>query len=170
MWTGSAQEYHWLVTSDPILGAMDLLIEHHMKDILHVTAFDSGPLVVSHEEKSVGWVQRGLVAVSPPIGENIVIPYDQYDEWYFSKTELAFPGEFEQFVNYGAFNLASPKELTKHDDPSWERGRCDYLYPLQERFWAQITAIKPESYLSSGDLDIYVSRNEQLINSIHQCA
>jgi len=170
MWTGLTQEYHWLVTSDTILGARDSFIKHHCGDLLYVTSFDSGPLLINDDEKRLGWIQRGPIAVSPPISENIEIPHDQYDEWYFSKSELTFPTEIELFVNYGAFNLASPDQLTRDDDPSWERGRCDYLYPLQENFWAQIATIQPESYIATGDLDIYVSRNEHLISSIRRRA
>ena len=58
--------------------------------------------------------------MSPAISEDLDVPYEQYNEWYFSRFELTFPAECEQFVNYGSFNLAKPEELTRDDDPSWE--------------------------------------------------
>ena len=122
------------------------------------------------EEQDLGWQQESSVSLSPRLHNELAIPHDQYDEYYVSRTKLEFPSNLEVFVNYGAFTLEHPDALTKNDDPTYEKKRFDFLYPLQERFWQQLTMIDPESYIAIGDRDIFVSKNESFINAIHRCA
>ena len=108
--------------------------------------------------------------ISPPLSNHVEIPHDQFDEWYVSTSQLSFPDDLEVFVNYGGFTLVSPEELTKDDDPAWERGRYDYLYLMQDRFWKQLSVINPSTYVSSGDLYIVVSKSKALISDIENSA
>ena len=170
MHIGKKQNYHWLVASEEIRGAIDLVIEHHQQQYLHITSFDSGPLKLTREELELGWNQESSVSLSPRLHNELAIPHDQYDEYYLSRDKLEFPSNLEVFVNYGAFTLAHPDELTKNDDPTWERKRFDFLYPFQDRFWQQLNIIEPESYVAIGDHDIFVSKNESFIKAIHRCA
>ena len=172
MWTGKSNNYYWKV-SESSYGFSNLLetvLKFHTGKCLHITSFDSGPITPNEEEVELGWHMHNDVMVSPPLCKDMLVPYEQYDEWYISDPELIYPAEFEIFVNYGGFHLASPEELTKDDDPTWERGRMDFLYPLQEMFWAQLNELDPESYISIGDNDIVVSKNEQFIDNVAEHA
>ena len=166
MKTGRNNNYIWAVSDDPILYLHDTIVEYHEGKILYITSFDSGPLRLTEEEQDRGWIQYGDIAINPLIKKGIQIPHDDYDEWYISDVELKFPDEFEAFVNYGAFRLQDPAELTKDDDPSWERGRFDFLYPLQEKFWALIESVQPQSYIAIGGREILVSTNEEFIEAL----
>ena len=172
MWKGKTNNYYWKV-SESSYGFSNLLeavLKFHAGKCLHITSFDSGPITPNEEEDKLGWHLQNEVMVSPPLHKGMLGPYEQYDEWYISDSELIFTDEFEIFVNYGGFNLVSPKDITKDDDPTWERGRMDFLYPLQERFWAQLNELDPESYIAIGDNDIVVSKNEQFINHVTEHA
>jgi hypothetical protein len=104
--------------------------------------------------------------VSPPLDAALVIPYDQYDEWYLLD-EPPHPGwEPEVFVNYGGFTLLPIEEIYKTFDPTCERGGLDYLVPIQERFWAQIERVDPVSYIATGDLDVVVSKRREFIEHL----
>lgn len=168
MWKGKTENYNWVVSINGFTNLLESLLKTHANQLLHITAFDSGPISPMEEEIQLDWYVKGEVMISPPLNKTISVPYEQYDEWYISHSELNFPNELEIFVNYGGFNLASPDELTKDDDPTWERGRCDFLYPLQEKFWYQLKQVNPETYVAIGDHDIIVSKNENFINKIEE--
>jgi hypothetical protein len=170
MWLGKFENYYWFVSASAVWTLADLIKKHHANEILHITAFDSGPIAPNKEEIESGWSKDGKIMISPPLSSRIEIPHEQFDEWYVSTSKLSFPSELEIFVNYGGFTLASPEELTKDDDPTWERGRYDYLYPMHDRFWKQLSIINPSTYVSSGDLDIVVSKNKELINEVENNA
>jgi len=172
MWTGKSNNYYWKVSESSY--GFSNLVETVLKVLsgkfLHITSFDSGPITPNEEEIKLGWRMQNDVMVSPPLCEGLLVPHEQYDEWYISNSEIIFHAEFEIFVNYGGFHLASPKDLTKDDDPTWERGRMDFLCPLQERFWTQLNELDPETYISIGDNDIVVSKNEKFINHVSEHA
>jgi hypothetical protein len=105
----------------------------------------------------MGWAGRGAVAVSPPLGEAVEIPHDQYDEWYVLSDPAAVNGA-EVFVNYGGFSLAAPAA-----SPDW-------LAPIRERFWAQLGRVRPESFVAMGDNDVIVSRNSRFIQAVRAAA
>ena len=167
---GKTENYYWLVSSEEIRGAIDIVVEQRQHQYLHITSFDSGPLTLTQEEQESGWSQENEVSLSPRLNSKTAVPHDQYDEYYLSSTKLRFPSNLEVFVNYGAFTLEHPDELTKDDDPTWERNRCDFLYPFQERFWQQLSIIDPQSYVAMGDHDIFVSKNESFIMAVHRSA
>ncbi|MEM9502866.1 MAG: hypothetical protein AAGA01_02800 [Cyanobacteria bacterium P01_E01_bin.43] len=170
MWLGQKENYHWLVSENPISNLLESVVEHHREMLLHVTSFDSGPLILTEREKELGWSRSGFVSISPPLESGLSIPHDQYDEWYLSTAPLEFPSSFEAFVNFCAFTLVHPSEITKNDALPWERVRMDFLPPLQEKFWKQLLTIQPETYIGMGEQDIFVSQDEAFIKLMRQRA
>ena len=122
---------------------------------MYLATFDSGPLVPSEEELNQGWSTDGAIMFSPPLGNEVGIPYEQYDEWYLSKTKLSFPNGFDRFVNYSGFNLSPESEFNPE---------------ILELFWKQLVNINPDTYVAIGDNDIVVSKNETLIEYISKNA
>ena len=155
---GEKNNYYWLVTNLEIVNLDKLIIEFHNKYILHLATFDSGSLTPNDEEMSQGWSSDGEIMFSPPLIDSVVIPYDQYDEWYLSKSSLNFPEKFDRFVNYNGFTLVE-KETA---DSTWETR----MKSLQNKFWEQLLLINPETLVLSGDNSIIVSKNKKLIEYI----
>jgi len=153
--TGISHNYYWLVSRNELPDIDKLTINHHKNYILHLATFDSGPLAPSDEEINQGWSADGEIMFSPPLTNKVVIPYEQYDEWYLSNTKLSFPNGFDRFVNYSGFNLSAESGFNPE---------------LQAQFWEQLVKINPETYVAIGDNDIVVSKNEALIKYISKNA
>ncbi|MBC7857038.1 MAG: hypothetical protein IAF94_26710 [Pirellulaceae bacterium] len=51
-------------------------------------------------------------------------------------------------------------------DPTWERSGLDWLYPIQERFWAQVNKLSPLSYIAIGDNEVVVTRNKSFAKTV----
>ncbi|MCV6639098.1 hypothetical protein [Candidatus Albibeggiatoa sp. nov. NOAA] len=152
---GKYQDYYWLVSSNTLWNIAEITTRFHCGLTLGVTCFDSGALIPTEAEIKQGWHVKNAIMLSPPLTHDLVIPCDQYDEWYISGNLSISLENIEIFVNYGGFSLEPAKEST-----------C--LKTLQNRFWNQINIIKPETYVATGDNDIVVSRNAAYINAIKQ--
>ncbi len=163
---GIHKHYHWLEIDEPVLGFVEEVLNANSGNYLYITAFDSGSLAPSEEEKKKGWGSQGKVMISPRLGKNTEVPYDNFDEWYFFPILVNFPEEQEVFVNYGRFSLVPVEEQLKGFDPTWERDSLDWLRALQDQFWEQIMRLEPETYVSMGDRDIVVSKNLSLLERI----
>lgn len=164
--SGRHGHFHWLVAPSSLPSLGETAVRFHLGLRLCITAFDSGAILPSPEEQAAGWVARGSVMISPPLAEGLDIPYDQYDEWYLLDEPLPPEWEPEVFVNYGGFTLVPVEEIYKTFDPTWERGGLDYLVPIQERFWAQMDRVDPESFIAMGDLDVVVSKRREFIEHL----
>ena len=158
--SGHNGEYKWIAVPFEITSLRELTISSHIGARLVITAFDSGPLQPSAEELEAGWSMDEGIMISPPLRNTLVVPCEQYDEWYiFAETPRDFrPAEI--FVNYGCFTLAPPQELLKTYDATWDRHGVDWLVPLQESFWQIIDRYRPVSYIGRGDNDVIATRNE----------
>jgi hypothetical protein len=150
---GSQQSYEWLVTDqqfDLLRVCPDIVLGKYIA----ITSFDSGPLVLTDEEKAAGWKSQGNVAYSPEIRGPQSVPRDQYDEWYIFSSPIELgasriganifevpqeQGHVSVFVNYG-FALHPP-----------ERAH------LANLFWSQIARIHPEAYVADNDYLTFVS-------------
>lgn len=166
---GKHGDYHWLVTNDRFWSIDQLVVQFHLGQRLCIAAFDAGPLVPTHEELAQGWTTQRLVAISPPIYELLDMPYDNHDEWYVMSQPNFADVPLETFVQHGAFTLQSPEEIYSTYDATWEKGGFDWLTPVQERFWAQLHRIQPESYLSLGDNEVIVTRNHAFLPKCPVC-
>ena len=151
MKTGKEQNYHWILSGDEISDLDKIIIEFHKNYILHLTTFDSGPLYPDNEEIRAGWTSDGEIMISPSISKNLIIPLGVFSEWYLSENKLIFPENFERFVNYSGFNLS----------PEFE-----HTLKIRTKFWEQLIRINPETFVSIGDNEIVVSKNEKLIKYI----
>ena len=159
---GAQGIYEWLVT-DEQFDLLQICPEVVLGKYVAITSFDSGPLVLSDEEKMAGWASRSNIAYSPKIQEVAILPRDTYDEWYIfgSPVDLGtshlrenvfeVPQEERHvsvFVNYG-FALHPP-----------ERAGLAYL------FWPQMERIRPESYVADNYYLTFVSANKTLFASV----
>jgi hypothetical protein len=163
---GQKSEYQWLVSQPEIRQLDEIVARFHLGLRLCVTSFDSGPLRLTKEEFEQGWTtQRGIV-VSPPIEESLVIPHDQYDEWYVFENSHFFESDIEVFVNYGAFTLVPPIESFTDIDPTLGKSSIEWLVLAQERFWAQLQRLHPMTFVACGDNDIVVSRDNSFFEAV----
>jgi len=166
MKTGVKNRYHWLVSHEEIIDIDQIVIEYHSKYTLYLATFDSGPLLPNTEEIAQGWQVEGEIMVSPPLSSTVVIPYEQYDEWYLSKNKLKFPTNLERYVNYCGFSLCSDNVENETSNPTMEKQASNSMQPLQDEFWKQLLQISPHTFIAIGDNDILVSRDEALIKHV----
>jgi len=165
METGSRDGYFWLTSADYELH--DLITfcpQIVVGKYVTITSFDSGSLVPNENEMTAGWQSQGGIAYSPRVESIEQLPHELYDEWYVFKTPQDLghlyqgnifetsmaAGQVAAFVNYGpAFSLPSSnaKDLT-------------------DLFWLQLGLIRPESFISDGDLLNFVTSDEQLFDSV----
>ncbi len=168
--SGIHGEYGWVEISEASLHFVDLVLGSHRGSHLYITSFDSGPITPSKDEKAQGWYSQGEVMVSPRLDEGTTVPYDNFDEWYFFEKSVSFPPDHEIFVNYGGFSLVPVEKHLKNFDPSWEQDALEWLRPLQERFWEQLSRLDPTTFVAMGDRDIVVSKNESLLGRLREGA
>jgi hypothetical protein len=170
IFTGMHGKWSWLVVRELIRELSGLVTEYHAGQRLCITAFDSGPITPSPEERRIGWTLLGDVMVSPPLTPQLQIPCDEYDEWYVFQFLPTSINVTDRYVNYCGFNLANPYELTASQDPTWDRTNYGWLVPLQRQFWSDIERLNPTSYISSGDVDVVVSRDPAFVQRMHDAA
>ena len=139
---------------------------------LAVTALDSGPMILTDEERGAGWRSHDGIAYSPQIQsaadcrvERFPGECASYNEWYLfdSPCDLgvlchgnifAYPlvsGRVWAFVNYDAgFALHNPK-----------------MTDLPNLFWGQLASIQPESFIADSDAFLtFVTRNDDTFTAV----
>jgi hypothetical protein len=155
--TGHFGRFYWVESAES-LPLLKVALPLHRGLRLCVTSFDSGPLRPGQEELAAGWASIGEISVSPPITPTLEVPQGEYDEWYILTGSPDISWQPEVFVNYGGFTLVSD-ETQRGSDRQW-------LPDMQKRFWAQICATNPVSYIASGGSDVVVSQNREFIDHI----
>jgi hypothetical protein len=166
--TGSHGAYRWLVTlQDDLPKLLASCPQSLAGKYIAVTSLDSGPMILTEEEKIWGWYIRNEIAYSPQItlsedGGIAGVTASQcagYDEWYVFdpphdlgalcdgnvfESDLK-AGKIWTFVNYDdGFALHNPE-----------------MSDLTSFFWKQLEWIRPESFIAdSGSFLTFVSRNE----------
>ena len=167
---GSRGPYRWFVTKHDDLSTLIKSCPQSLANkYIAVTSLDSGPKILTDEEKSLGWHSRNEIAYSPQItlsedGHLKGVWAGQcggYDEWYvfesphdlgalcdgnvFESDLLA--GKIWTFVNYAdGFALHNPE-----------------MSDLTGLFWKQLEWIQPESFIADGGPYMtFVSRNESI--------
>jgi len=168
--SGTHGKWTWVVVRAMIRELPALTREHHLGQHLCITAFDSGPIMPSPDERTAGWTMIGDVMVSPPLTAELDIPCENHDEWYIFRPlphTIAFS---DRFVNYMGFTLADPRTLAESQDPTWDSTNYDWLVPIQRQFWANIEHLNPSSYVCSGDADIVVTRDQHFAKRILDAA
>jgi hypothetical protein len=171
--TGLHSPYRWLVTRQDDQHDLATLLESCPQALVGkyvaVTSLDSGPMILTDEEKVLGWQSRNEIAYSPQISlsedggiEGVTVGQCAgYDEWYVFDSPLdlgvlCHGNVFESglaaekiwaFVNYDAgFALHNPE-----------------MSELTGLFWKQLDKIQPESFIAdSAAFLTFVSRNEAI--------
>ena len=164
LFSGTHEKWHWAVSREMVRALEELAVTTFTDHYLCIVSFDGGSISPGPEECALGWSCIGGVMVSPRLHPAVNIPCDTHDEWYIFRTPPEKFPKFDRFVNYGAFNLADPRQMAETFDPTWERSGLDWLYPLQERFWALLEQMDPIAYIGSGDNDIVVSTNRDFVS------
>src|SRR5215469_8960550 len=102
--TGFHDAYRWLVTRQDDQHDLATLLESCPQSLVGkyvaVTSLDSGPMILTDEEKGLGWQSRNEIAYSPQItlsedGRIEVVAAGQcagYDEWYVYDSPLDIGG------------------------------------------------------------------------------
>jgi len=165
METGSRGSFFWLTTTecelhDLIKSCPGVVLSKYIA----VTSFDSGSLVPNEDETVAGWQSRGGIAYSPKVESVDKLPHDVYDEWYvfnaprdlghlyqgniFETSMKA--GQVAAFVNYG------PGFSLKHSEAN----------DLTDLFWSQLELIRPETFISDGDILNFVTCDKQIFAAV----
>ena len=157
IFTGTYETRSWLVVRDTIRELRALTTEFHAGQRLCITAFDSGSIKPSPEERRIGWTE-------------VHIPCDEYDEWYVFRALPTSIDATHRYVNCLGFNLADPYVLAESQDVTWDRTNYDWLVPLQRQYWSDMERLFPSSYVSSGDADIVVTRDPAFFQRVLDAA
>jgi hypothetical protein len=141
---GQRKNYFWAEWPDRFLRDLVAAVPKIVLDHYLVNAtFDSGPLLLSEDEKKAGWHSTGALAFSPKILDVASIPSDQFDEWLIFLQPAAV-ATWIPFINYLDFSLADPHGAYK------------------DEFWRFLEELQPESYLAEGTNLIFVTRDRFL--------
>jgi len=123
------------------------------------------------EERALGWIDQNSLAYSPRIEKVAWVPRGEYDEWYtfLTSARINMP---EVFVNDSGFTLRDPRQDLKNLDPTWDKKMhvewSEIILEKQFRFWRQMQAIMPESYIAEGDRLIFVTNSLGHYEAIRQ--
>ena len=167
---GSHGPYRWFITGQHDLATLLKSCPQSLASkYIAVTSLDSGPMILTEEEKALGWHSRNEIAYSPLVtlsedGRLTGVSVGQcagYDEWYVFDSphdlgalchgnvfESDLPaGKIWTFVNYDAgFALHNPE-----------------MSDITSLFWKQLEWIQPESFIAdSAAFLTFVSRNESI--------
>jgi hypothetical protein len=172
VYQGSNGNVSWLESGD--LGLSKVIAkcpEIFAGRAVAITAFDSGSLAPSAEERALGWYAMGGVCYVPRVIDPQQLPHDQFDEWFIFDRLKEFTRE-EPFVNDGSFALRDPAYLLEEADPTWDkvgiREDIQRRRSTQERFWAYVAQIGPRAFILDGDRFLFGSRvpaDVQLVKS-----
>ena len=164
--TGSTNGYQWLVSTDRQLDVLECCPATVLGKYVAITSFDSGPLWLTEEQKSAGWVSHGEIAYSPKIQEVNVVPQTYFSELYVfgSPTNLGVlvdPNRniFESEMQQGQVHAFVNFDFGFHDPQSADLARM---------FWQQLSWMKAESYFSENDYLIFVTANPELFARVYE--
>lgn len=166
--TGTHKKWSWIVREQHVYGLSRLLIQFHPGSRLCITAFDFGHILPDREDSALGWVEHDGVMVSPPLSPNLKIPTSQFDEWYLVGHLPSSLDFSEPFLSNGEFTLVSPGEVIAKRDNTWESVDLDTLGQMQAIFWRDMERLDVVCYAASGDVDIVVTTQPDLIDYLRQ--
>jgi hypothetical protein len=165
--SGSHDAYRWLTTTahdfDSLLTLCPTAV---IGKYLAVTAFDSGSLSLSDEEKASGWESRKGISYSPLIESVGTLPErGGFDEWYVFGAPVDL-GEKGQGNIFEAPLLSGQIEVFVNFAEGFDLYRPNDLAPL---FWRQLKWIRPESYIADTHQTLtFVSANRNVFEAVRQ--
>src|ERR1700739_2301396 len=74
--------YQWLVSTDRQLDVLECCPDIVLGKYIAITSFDSGPLGLTEEQRSVGWISQDEIAYSPEIQHVEMVPQAYFSELY----------------------------------------------------------------------------------------
>jgi hypothetical protein len=159
---GRWEEFTWAEGTWSVTALVEQCPQIVLGKRLVVTALDSGPLLLSEEEKALGWISRAGCAISPVIADPLGLFCGEYDEWWvFSSEPVILPDAEDPFVNHEPRIALQPVEdrarsaRSPDDALGSEEGR-EYYRQFQDRFRAALRRVHPETFLCDW---LIVSRN-----------
>ena len=167
MFAGSRNGYEWLSLHTSrclmrsLLRAVPAVV---LGRRVAVTSFDSGPLTPGEEEKAAGWFREGEVLWTSPITDSAALPCGEYDEWYVFADYVRLP-PIEVFVNFSDLSLRELQPLLDAN-PTWDRRMFASALERQERFWAQISTLKPRSYFCENEALSFATADRQTFSAV----
>ncbi|MFS2034679.1 hypothetical protein ACEN8I_11700 [Polaromonas sp. CT11-55] len=168
--SGQVDGFEWLQLDGAVLSFAHIVSGLCEDNHLLISCFDSGPIYPSDEEQSIGWRSLPAGMLSPPLHAGLTLPSEQYDEWWVF--ELAQQAEalpaYDCFVNRTAWTLRTLEEIESAYDPTWERGRLEWLGVMQERFWSMVRSYRPVAYIADGDSLIVASNSRRLLEAFQR--
>ncbi len=164
--TGSTNGYQWLVSTDRQVDVLECCPDVVLGKYVAITSFDSGPLGLTEEQKSAGWVSRGEIAYSPEIRHVNMVPQVYFSELYVFGAPtnlgvLADPNKniFESEMQQGQVHAFVNFDFGFHD-PEYAT--------LARMFWQQLGWMKAESYLAENDYQILVTANPKVFAPVYE--
>jgi hypothetical protein len=156
MKSGNRSGYWWIETNvndRDITSFTDCFAYFILNKTLAIVAFDGDSFVPSEDELKRGWIFKNEIAYFNNLNAEelkTLIFDNSYDLWllFDEYTEFA---PIDIYANYGGFTLADDIKA------------LDFQQSLRERFWIDITTIKPSNFILCGDNFIYgTTRKEEI--------
>ncbi len=162
-YTWYQSKFHYLST------LLDQVPEIVVGKYVGVSAFDGQPMEITKNELRNGWEMQGQLALSPVVRRVTELPHNQLDEWFTFLTMEPFTVN-ERFVRCGGFSLVEPAGDNPFLPASARQtmGSDTAQGQRQKRFWQQINAVRPESYIAESDKLIVVSRNPEVLEQLEE--
>ena len=164
--TGSVNGYQWLVSDDRQFDVLEHSSDLVLGKYLAITSFDSGPLQLTEEERSAGWVSQGDIAYSPAIQDVNMVPREYFSEVYI----FAAPADLGMLADPQRNIFESEMQPGQvHTFVNFDFGFHDPEYAnLTRMFWQQLGWMKAESYLAENDYLIFVTANAKVFSSVYE--
>ena len=164
--TGSVDGYQWLVSTDRQFDVLEHCADVVLGKYVAITSFDSGPLQLTEEERSAGWVSQGDIAYSPAIQQVNMVPQEYFSEAYI----FGAPANLGILVDPKSNIFESEMQPGRvHTFVNFDFGFHDPEYAeLPRMFWQQLGWMKAESYLAENDYLIFVTANAKAFASVYE--
>lgn len=144
--TGSYNNYFWFQSEEIEKRYLLEKTSDFLRDkYLAVVTFDSGELILSSDDEKLGWKSVNGIAYSPILHNLEIIPYFEFDEWYFFNSYKQIEVT-DHFVNYEYFDLANEN--------------------MNKAFWVELENISPYAYIADGTILTCVTKDINLIDSL----
>ena len=164
--TGSVSGYQWLVSTDRQFDVLEHCADVVLGKYVAITSFDSGPLRLTEEQRSAGWVSHSDIAYSPPVQHVNMVPQAYFSEAYIfvAPTNLGVLADPNRNIFESEMQQGQVHTFVNFDFGFHEPECAD----LAHRFWQQLGWMKAESYLAENDYLVFVTANAKVFASVHE--
>jgi hypothetical protein len=158
--------YQWLVSTDRQLDVLECCPDVVLGKYVAITSFDSGPLRLTEEQRSAGWVSHDEIAYSPKIQHVNTVPQAYFSELYVfgAPTNLGVLADRDRNL-FGS----EMQQGQVHAFVNFDFGFHDPEYAdLAHMFWQQLGWMKAESYLAQNDYLIFVTADPKVFAMVYE--